>query len=225
MMKCCLFFSLVLLSASRWATTEAFSLKRTTSAIISVSSGIEKVSSRSRIITYFSGAEHDADVTDRRDMLKRGTKAAMGSLLLYSSPPVSPALAKAPKIKPDEAFANLVKAREELSVANNNFILKRDIDGLRQYLADDAVNINNYEENAGVLLASKSLDAESKVAIGTIRRYGAGADVIIMYGGLKGEIAEDVDADEINFGAVGKYMSKTMNSLDEVIAICRSNGF
>ena len=35
---------------------------------------------------------------------------------------------------------------------------------------------------------NKQLDAESKIAIGTVRRYGAGADVIIMYGGLKGEI-------------------------------------
>ena len=51
--------------------------------------------------------------------------------------------------------------------------------------------MNNYESNAQALLESKRLDAESKKDIGTIRRYGVGADVIIMYGGLKNEIDEE----------------------------------
>jgi len=233
MMKFGLLFSLFF-TTSRWSATEAFSLKETASvgsANSRLGLDIQKVTSPSRSISSFIDAspsinESDVNVVNRRDALIKGTTAMAGALLLSSSPPMSPpAFAKAPKIKPEAAFANLVKARDELTVAYNDYLLKKDYDGLRQYLNDEAVNINNYEENAGVLLASKSLDAESKIAIGTIRRYGAGADVIISFGGVKGEISEDIDVDDINFSAVGKGIKRTMNSLDEVIAICRSNGF
>ena len=132
----------------------------------------------------------------------------------------SPAQAKV-SIKPDGAFQGLVKAREELQGMSKTYIATKDYDGLRDYLADPSLNINNYEENAGVLLASKQLDAESKKEIGTIRRYGVGADVIIMFGGLKAELEEE----EINYGTVSKSLKRTIDSLDEVIAICKSNGF
>ena len=92
---------------------------------------------------------------------------------------------------------------------------------MKDYLSNPSLNINNYEENAGVLLQSKKLDAESKKEIGTIRRYGVGADVIIMYGSVKAELEEE----EANFGALNKSLKRTMDSLDEVIAICKSNGF
>jgi hypothetical protein len=54
-----------------------------------------------------------------------------------------------------------------------------------------------------------------------IRRYGVGADVIVMYGGLKME----VDEERPNFSEIQKYLKRTVDSLDEVIAICMSNGF
>ena len=99
--------------------------------------------------------------------------------------------ADAGKIKPDDAFASLVKARKELQTVGETYLPKRDWEGLRTYLEQDAVNLNAYEANAGALLESKRLDAESKKDIGTIRRYGVGADVIIMYGGLKNEVDEE----------------------------------
>ena len=83
--------------------------------------------------------------------------------------------------------------------------------------------MNNYESNAQALLESKRLDAESKKDIGTIRRYGVGADVIIMYGGLKNEIDEGNESTSAS--EVVKYLRRTSDSLDEVLAICRSNGF
>lgn len=92
---------------------------------------------------------------------------------------------------------------------------------MKDYLSNPSLNINNYEENANALLASKQLDAESKKAIGTIRRYGVGADVIIMYGGLKAELEEE----EANYGTLSKSLQRAVDSLDEVIAICKSNGF
>jgi len=93
---------------------------------------------------------------------------------------------------------------------------------MREYLADTALNINRYEENANAILTSKALDAESKKEIGTIRRYGVGADVIIMYGGLKAEIDEENEAPDFN--TVRSAIKRTMDSLDEIILICRSNG-
>ena len=125
-------------------------------------------------------------------------------------------------IKPDAAFRSLVKSREELEYASKNFLINKDYDGMRDYLSDSSLSMNNYEDNATALLTSKQLDAESKVAIGTIRRYGVGADVIISYGGLRAEL----DTNESpNYGSVSKSLQRTMYSLDEVIAICRSNGF
>ena len=85
--------------------------------------------------------------------------------------------------------------------------------------------MNNYEANAQALLESKRLDAESKKDIGTIRRYGVGADVIIMYGGLKNEINNKENDMPTSAGEVGTFIRRTSDSLDEVIAICKSNGF
>ena len=92
---------------------------------------------------------------------------------------------------------------------------------MKEFTESSASNMNNYEDNANSLLASKQLDAESKKEIGTIRRYGVGADVIIMWGGLKAELEEE----EPSFAAVQKSLQRSMDSLDEVIAICKSNGF
>lgn len=133
-----------------------------------------------------------------------------------------PSTAALAKISPEAAYANLRAAREELVVAGRKFFPKRDFDGLREYLENDAINMNSYEANAQTLLESKRLDAESKKEIGTIRRYGVGADVIIMYGGLKSEISEDNDA--VSYSEVEKFYVRTLDSLEEVIAICRNNG-
>lgn len=130
-------------------------------------------------------------------------------------------VSSAAKLRPDDAYASLVKARQELQVAGDLYVSKKDWEGLRTYLAEEAVNMNNYDVNAQALLESKRLDAESKKDIGTIRRYGVGADVIIMYGGLKNEVDEENE----NPSGVGKYLKRTMDALDEVIAICKSNGF
>jgi hypothetical protein len=92
---------------------------------------------------------------------------------------------------------------------------------LREYLSNEDSYLNNYDAYANALLTSKRLDAESKQAIGTIRRYGVGADVIIMYGGLKTELSEENE--EPNSGEIEKYYIRALDSLEEVIAIVRSN--
>ena len=44
-----------------------------------------------------------------------------------------------------------------------------------------------------------------------------------MYGGLLAEI--DEGNEEPDYATVQKYMTRTMESLDEVISICRNGGF
>ena len=167
------------------------------------------------LLCHLSGA-FQPSATSRRNALK-----------IIASVPTFWALQSdvslATKIKPDDAFASLVKARKELQTAGENYLPKRDWEGLRTFLEQDAINLNAYKANAGALLESKRLDAESKKDIGTIRRYGVGADVIIMYGGLKNEI--DEENENPNGSEIAKYLRRTADSLDEVIAICRSNGF
>lgn len=145
-----------------------------------------------------------------------------GLISIAFIPFLAPSMALA-KLSPDDAYANLRAAREELVVAGRTYFPKRDFDGLREYLDTKAVNMNNYETNAQTLLESKRLDAESKKDIGTIRRYGVGADVMIMYGGLRAEISEDNDM--VSYSEVEKYYVRTLDSLEEVISICQSNGF
>jgi hypothetical protein len=148
--------------------------------------------------------------------------AAGGMTTTITSPPVvSNAATPRTNIDPETAYNNLRKAREELVFAGRTYFPKRDWVGLREYLSNEDSYLNNYDAYANALLTSKRLDAESKQAIGTIRRYGVGADVIIMYGGLKAELSEENE--EPNSGEIEKYYIRALDSLEEVIAIVRSN--
>ena len=162
-------------------------------------------------------------LSSRRSIINQFVTATAGTIATITLSPLDICYAASPKqvIDPDTAYLNLRKAREELVVAGRNYFPKRDWDGLREYLSNEDMNINNYDANAGALLTSKRLDTESKQAIGTIRRYGVGADVIIMYGGLKAELSEDNE--QPNTAEIEKYYIKTLDSLEEVIAIVRSN--
>lgn len=162
-------------------------------------------------------------LVSRRSMLVQTVAAASGAAAMVLSSEACHAAAGPPKsnIDPETAYLNLRKAREELVFAGKTYFPKQDWDGLREYLNNDDAFINNYDENANALLTSKRLDTESKQAIGTIRRYGVGADVIIMYGGLKAELSEDNDRP--NGAEISKYYVKTLDSLEEVISIVRSN--
>lgn len=166
--------------------------------------------------------ESDANnsLSSRRSVLLTTFSAAAVAAF---SPGVANAAPPGPKsnIDPETAYLNLRKAREELVFAGRTYFPKQNWEGLREYLNNEDACINNYDANASALLTSKRLDAESKQAIGTIRRYGVGADVIIMYGGLKAELADD--AENFNSSEISKYYIKTLDSLEEVIAIVRSN--
>ena len=157
----------------------------------------------------------------RRELLRSTSVAILsGNAIFTTNVPIVHAKSGS-SISPDEAFENLILGREELITVAKKYLAKRDLEGMRDYLEDVSRQINQYETNAQVLLSSKRLDVESKKAIGTIRRYGVGADVMIMYGGLRAELD---DTESANFNEVQKYLVKTLDSLEEVIVICRSNG-
>lgn len=159
----------------------------------------------------------------RRSMLMQIFTATTVVMTTMTMTPSNVCNAATPKrnIDPEVAYSNLRKAREELVYAGRTYFPKRDWEGLREYLNNEDAYINNYDANANALLTSKRLDAESKIAIGTIRRFGVGADVIIMYGGLKTELLEDNERP--NSAEIEKYYVKALDSLEEVIAIVRSN--
>ena len=157
----------------------------------------------------------------RREFLRSTSVAILSSCAVFTTHvPMSHAKSGG-NVSPDEAFENLIQGREELITVAQKYLTKRDLEGMRDYLEDENRKINQYEANAQVLLSSKRLDVESKKAIGTIRRYGVGADVMIMYGGLRSELD---DTEAANFNEVQKYLVKALDSLEEVIVICRSNG-
>ena len=124
------------------------------------------------------------------------------------------------KISPDVAVKGIKLAREELKGCASNYVSKSDFTGLEMFLSSSSMT--SFENNILSLLASSALDAESKKEIGTIRRYGVGADAMIMYGGLLSALEGDMG--EVDSKEVKKYLERTVQSLDEILAICNSNG-
>ena len=174
--------------------------------------------------------------SSRRSFLVETTTSIVAATTFLLNP--DRAIAKTAPISPDEAYQQLLSARGELLSLAQNDIPKSNVAGIKALVMDPKSYVNKLDTSMQILLDSKALDAESKKAIGTIRTYGVGADVMIMYGGLKAEFIPntdegmelDDDEDESgtqqpNWGEVSKYLSRTLDSLQEVIVICRSNGF
>eukprot|EP00586_Coscinodiscus_wailesii_P018523 CAMPEP_0172502472 /NCGR_PEP_ID=MMETSP1066-20121228/160317_1 /TAXON_ID=671091 /ORGANISM="Coscinodiscus wailesii, Strain CCMP2513" /LENGTH=247 /DNA_ID=CAMNT_0013277733 /DNA_START=31 /DNA_END=774 /DNA_ORIENTATION=+ len=126
------------------------------------------------------------------------------------------------KIGPSAAFDKLQRAKEQL-IGARRVLGKDGVDAMRDYLAMNA-EVNELGNCMLSILGSKLLSDEDKKAIGTIRTYGIAADVMIMYGGLLAEI-DEMNEDSYNVGEINKYLARAMDSLDEVIAICKNSGF
>jgi len=126
--------------------------------------------------------------------------------------------AAAPKdLKPADgkvAALQILAARQKLDSVDT-LVAAKDFAALRSLL--DSAPLSTFEANALVLVQSKALDPQDVKAIGTIKRYGVGADVIIMLGGL-GAAAQNSDASEAL-----SYLSKAKASLDEILVICKGN--
>ena len=89
----------------------------------------------------------------------------------------------------------------------------------------DTGAVSRFESDILVVLGSDAISAQDKKDIGTIRRYGVGADVMIMLGGLKNELTVDQDDEDaaVNGGEVKKYIARSKASLDEIILILKAN--
>ena len=151
-------------------------------------------------------------------LTRRQSLSVCGGLCGGLVVPVVPAHAAAKKASAADgvtAFAGIVEARKVLDKVEQ--LIKTDkYDDAKTLLESGSVAA--FESNAMALVASPALAAEDKKAIGTIRRYGVGADVLIMLGGLN-EAVRDDDA-----RAAKSYLAKSKASLDEVISIARGSG-
>ena len=111
------------------------------------------------------------------------------------------------------AFSELVSARktlDSLAVSLGN----GDRATVAKALSD--APLSTLESNLLTLVQSPVLGMDEKKQIGTIKRYGVGADVLIMAGGLNSAIANNGDAQG--------YLTKTSDALSEVILICKGAG-
>jgi len=113
------------------------------------------------------------------------------------------------------AFLEVVAARKALAPLGT-LVSRGDCSAVSDALS--VAPFSTLEGNLLTLVQSPLLGPDEKKAIGTIKRYGVGADVLIMVGGLSSAL-RTCD------GAVAKsYISKAENALDEVLLVCRGGG-
>ena len=113
-----------------------------------------------------------------------------------------------------QAAVQILEARRALDSADK-LVSAGDFAALQGLLA--AAPVSTFEDNALVLVQSKALGLDDIKQIGTIKRYGVGADVIIMLGGLSAA-AGNADA-----GNAKSCLAKAKASLDEILVICKGN--
>jgi hypothetical protein len=105
-------------------------------------------------VTESSTSAHVSIADSSRRAVIHKTVVASTSILFYTTiactKTSNPALAASSTIKPEDSYQGLLKAREELITAAKKYLANRDFDGMRTFLAEDALNINNYESNAQV---------------------------------------------------------------------------
>ena len=135
-----------------------------------------------------------------------------------TAPLAASAAATVKKYSADDAKKAIGEIREARKTLDglDALLAKGDFDAAATAL--DARAVSAFEENATIIINAPVLAAEDKKAIGTIRRYGVAADVMIMTGGLK-EALRDEDA-----RGAKSYLSKAKGSLDEVISIAKGGG-
>lgn len=113
------------------------------------------------------------------------------------------------------AFGDIVAARSALDRIDG-LVRSGDFASVSKVLSGPPISA--FKQDALVLVQAPVLDPEDKKQIGTVKRFGLGADVVIMLGGLSDAVESEDSASALSFG------KKAKASLDEVIAIGKSNG-
>ena len=135
----------------------------------------------------------------------------------------------APRVKPGDrpatkkvdaaagqaAFADIVAARKGLDKLSTS-LASGDLKTVG--MAISGAPYASLEDSLLTLVQSPLLGADEKKQIGTIKRYGVGADVLIMMGGLNAAV-RDGDG-----GGAKSFLTKASNALDEVLLVCKSCG-
>ena len=167
-------------------------------------------------ITLLCASCVDVDVSRRRALQLHAFSAPVVMPPLIA---VAPALAAAPKkysaADASKAFAELKAARMALDAVDKP-LAGGDLE--KAAAALQAPPLLAFEDNATIIVQAPVLTAEDKKAIGTIRRYGVAADVIIMTGGL----SEALDNGDVR--QAKSFLAKAKGSLDEVIGVARGGG-
>mmetsp|Transcript_7651 Transcript_7651/g.16078 ORF Transcript_7651/g.16078 Transcript_7651/m.16078 type:complete len:205 (-) Transcript_7651:28-642(-) len=145
--------------------------------------------------------------------------AAVGTAALVRS---DPAVAAVKKGDPKKAAEDIRLARADMDKCDE--LAKKQKWSDMQALVDTGA-VSRFESDILVVLGSDAISAQDKKDIGTIRRYGVGADVMIMLGGLKNELTVDQDDEDaaVNGAEVKKYIARSKASLDEIILILKAN--
>ena len=204
LLDACLGLRLVKVEPGRREVVSAMSGAMSTALLLPVPS------TRSRWIVPASAAEDDDELEDEipdpgRPMPKKSKPGAAGSASFNKN--LTPADGK-------NAAVQILAARTKLDAADK-LVSAGDWKALKSLM--DSAPVSSFEENALVLVQSKALSPDDVKAIGTIKRYGVGADVIIMLGGLSAA-AGNADA-----GNAKSYLAKAKASLDEILVICKGN--
>ena len=113
-----------------------------------------------------------------------------------------------------KAAMQILAARQALDSADE-LVGAGNFAALRSLLS--AAPVSAFEDNALVLVQSKVLGLDDVKQIGTIKRFGAGADVIIMLGGLEKAVGDK------NAANAKSFLGKAKGSLDEILTICKAN--
>ena len=113
-----------------------------------------------------------------------------------------------------QAAVQILAARRALDSADK-LVSAGDFAALQGLLS--AAPVSTFEDNALVLVQSKALGLDDVKQIGTIKRYGVGADVIIMLGGLEKAVGDK------NAANAKSFLDKAKASLDEIVTICKAN--
>lgn len=143
--------------------------------------------------------------------------------------PGAPMIGGAKRAKPGDKPAPKIDAAAGQRAFTELVAARKALDGCAKSLSSgDRTSVatalskapfSTLEDNLLTFVQSPNLGVDDKKQIGTIKRYGSGADVLIMMGGLNAAV---------NGGGGGDgpgFLKKAAESLDEVILVGKGAGF
>ena len=155
--------------------------------------------------------DDDSDLDDEVPDLRAGSVGARKRVR-----PTEPRVKSYSSSDGQLAFAEIVAARSALETVDR-LIAGAELTSAAKLLSKQP--LSTFQENALVLVQSAALpDPEAKKSIGTVKRYGLAADVVILLGALQ---------DALESGDVSgsrSVVKKAKAPLDEMLALGKAAG-